>query len=274
MIHMFYDEIKSLFEKKLSPRIYTINSEFYGLYYGQVNNKKHIKRIMFTVDLSLESIHYAIKNKINLIISLYGLTKDPITNFNQLLINKLTLLSKYPLLVFILNSSFIGVEGGISDTIMESLYLKLETPLNIKNNKDENVPIGRICLPNSYPQTQKALTLDNLLKRIQSNLSIDKIFYVGESNAEVNRICIVGTERIDLNHLRKALKNGCDCYISGNFSHSIANYAKDSGINLIGLSLYNCNTIALRKLHNFLSLEFPYDDFYFFEANNPVQVYT
>lgn len=274
MIHMFYDEIKSLFEKKLSPRIYTINSEFYGLYYGQVNKKKHIKKIMFTVDLTLESIYYAIKNKINLIISLHGLTKDPITNFNQILINKLTLLSKYPTLVFVLNSSFIAVEGGISDTIMESLYLKLEKPLNIKNNKDENVPIGRICIPNSYTQTQKALTLDKLLKRIKSNLDIDKIIFVGESNAEVKRICIVGKETIDLNYLRKALKNGCDCYISGNFSHDIASYAKDSGINLIGLSLYNCNTIALRKLHNFLSLEFPHDDFYFFEAKNPVQVYT
>jgi putative NIF3 family GTP cyclohydrolase 1 type 2 len=270
---MFYNEIKSLFEKKLSPRVYRINSEFYGLYYGQVNNKKHIKRIMFTVDLSLESIHYAIKNKINLIISLYGLTEDPITNFNQLLINKLTLLSKYPTLVYILNSSFIAAEGGISDTIMESLYLKLEKPFNIKNDKDENVPIGRICLPNSYTQAQKTLTLNNLLKRIKSNLDIDKIIFVGESNAEVKRICIVGKETTNLNYLRKALKNGCDCYITGYFSHFIASYAKASGINLIGLSLYNCNTIALRKLHNFLSLEFPHDDFYFFEAINPVQVY-
>jgi putative NIF3 family GTP cyclohydrolase 1 type 2 len=152
--------------------------------------------------------------------------------------------------------------------------LKLDKSLNIKNNKDKNVPIGRICLPNYYTQTQKTLTLDKLLKRIKSNLDLDKIIFVGESNAEVKRICIVGKETIDLNYLRKALKNGCDCYISGNFSHYIASYAKDSGINLIGISLYNCNTIALRKLHNFLSLEFPYDDFYFFEAKNPVKVYT
>ena len=126
---MFYDEIKSLIENKLSPRVFQFNSEFYGLYYGQVTNKKHIKRLMFTVDLNLESIHYAIRNKITLIVSLHGLTKDPITNFNQLLINKLTLLSKYPLLVYVLNSSFIAAEGGISDTLMESLYLKLEKPL-------------------------------------------------------------------------------------------------------------------------------------------------
>ena len=274
MIYMFYDEIKSLIENKLSPRIFQFNSEFYGLYYGQVDNKKHIKRLMFTVDLNLESIHYAIRNKINLIISLHGLTKDPITNFNQLLINKLTLLSKYPILVFILNSSFIAAEGGISDTIMESLYLKLEKPLNIKNDRSEKVPLGRICLPNSYSQLEKTLTIENLLKRIKSNFTTDKILFVGESKSEVNKICVVGTEAVDLKYLKKALKNGCDCLISGNFDYNIANYAKDTGLNLIGISLYNCNTIALKKMHNLLSIEFPRDDFYYFETKNPIQIFA
>ncbi|MFX1288626.1 MAG: Nif3-like dinuclear metal center hexameric protein [Promethearchaeota archaeon] len=270
---MLYNEIKSLIEKKFSPKVYRINSEFYGLYYGQANNKKHIKRLMFTIDLNLESIHYAIRNKINLIISLHGLSKEPITNFNQFLINKLMLLSKYPLLVFILNSSFIAAEGGISDTLMECLYLKLEKPFNIRNDKREIVPIGRICLPNSYTQNKEALTIESLLKRIKSNLNTDKILYVGESNTEVNRICIVGRETVDLYYLRKALKNGCDCFISGNISHRIASYAKDTGLSLIGTSLYSCNTIALKKMHNLLSLEFPNDDLYFFEAKNPVQVF-
>ena len=270
---MLYDEIQSLIERKLSPRMYGINSEFYGLYYGQVNSKKHIKRLMFTVDLSLESIHYAIKNKINLIISLHGFTKDPITNFNQFLINKLTLLSKYPILIFIIGSSFIAAEGGISDTLMEALNLKLEKPLNIKNHRSEKVPIGRICYPNSYIQPEKALTIDNLLKRIKSNLSTEKILFVGDSSSLVNKVCIVGRESVDFNCLRKAFKKGCDCFISGNFDHRIASFAKDAGLNLIGISLYNCSTVALRKLHNLLSLEFPHDDFYFFEAQNPIQVF-
>jgi len=83
----------------------------------------------------------------------------------------------------------------------------------------------------------------------------------------------VGKETIDINYLRKALNNGCDCFISGNLNHNIASYAKDTGLNLIGIPLYNCNTIALKKLHNLLSLEYPRDDFYFFEAKNPVQVF-
>ena len=271
---MFFDEIKSIIENKLSPKIYRIDSEFYGLYYGQVNGNKYIKKILFTVDLNLGSIHYAIKNKINLIISLNNFNNNPISHFNQLLINKLNLLSRYPLLIFILNSTFIAAEGGVSDTIMESLYLKLDQTLNVKNNKGDSVPIGRICVPNSYTESNKIMTLDNLLKRIKSNLEVEEVLFVGELNSEVKKICIVGEDKLNINYLRKALKNECDCYISGYFDNQIASYAKESRLNLIGISLYNCNTIALKKMHNILSLEFPHDDFYFFESRDPINIFN
>ena len=271
---MFFDEIKSIIENKLSPKIYRIDSEYYGLYYGQVNGKKYIKKILFTVDLSLESIHYAVKNKINLIISLNDFNNNPISHFNQLLINKLNLLSRYPLLIYILNSTFIAAEGGVSDTIMESLYLKLDQTLDVKNNRGDYVPIGRICVPNSYTESNKVMTLDNLLKRIKSNLEVEEVLFVGELNSEVKKICIVGEENLNINYLRKALKNECDCYISGYFDNQIASYAKESRLNLIGISLFNCNTIALKKMHNILSLEFPNDDFYFFESRDPINIFN
>ena len=118
------------------------------------------------------------------------------------------------------------------------------------------------------------MTLDNLLRRIKSNLEVEDILFVGELNSEVKKICIVGSDKLNRNYLRKALKYECDCYISGYFDHQSASYAKESRLNLIGISLYNCNTIALKKMHNILSLEFPRDDFYFFESRNPINVFN
>jgi len=271
---MFFDEIVLAIETKLSPKIYRIASEYSGLYYGEVNGKKHIKKILFTVDLSLESIHYAIKNKINLIISLNGFNNNPITHFSQLLINKLNLLSRYPLLIFVLNSTFIAAEGGVSDTIMGSLYLKLDQTLNVKNKWGNNVPIGRICVPNSYTENNKIMTLNDLIKRIKSNLEVNEVLFVGELNSEVKNICIVGEDKININYLQKAIKKKCDSYISGYFDNQIAGYAKESRLNLIGISIYNCNTIALKRLHNILSLEFPRDEFYFFESRDPINIFN
>ena len=133
---MFLNEIKNLLENELSPKIYNFNSEIYGIHYGKISNKKIIKKVMITVDLNLESIHFALKNKINLIISIHGLINKPIKKFNTELINKLTLLSKFPIHIFVLNKTFIAANGGISDTIMEVLYLKLDKPFMIRNKKD------------------------------------------------------------------------------------------------------------------------------------------
>jgi len=128
---MYLEEIETILKNKISPKFYQIDSEIYGFHYNRSSREKIIKKIMITVDLSLESIHFAIKSKVNLIISHHGLFQEQPRNFNTDLINKLSLLSRYPISIYILNTPFIAAEGGISDTIMEALYLKLERPLNI-----------------------------------------------------------------------------------------------------------------------------------------------
>ncbi|MFX0024873.1 MAG: Nif3-like dinuclear metal center hexameric protein [Candidatus Hermodarchaeota archaeon] len=260
-------------ENEISPKIYNFNSEIYGIHYGKISNKKIIKRIMMTIDLNLESIHFAIKNKINLIISVHGLINKPIIKFNTELINKLTLLSKFPIHIFVLNKTFIAANGGISDAIMEALYLKLDKPFMIRNKNENFIPIGRICFPNKYPRNKKSLSLEDLIIRIKSNLDMDNISYVGDLSRSIEKICIIGGETLKIEYLRKLAKEGCDCVISGKIIHNIANYAKEIGISLIEISLYRCNMLALRKLYNFLSLKYPYEEFFFFNAKNPLKIY-
>lgn len=270
---MFLNEIKNLLENELSPKIYNFSSEIYGIHYGKISNEKIIKRIMITVDLNLESIHFAIKNKINLIISINGLINKPIIRFNTELINKLTLLSKFPIHIFVLNKTFIAANGGISDTIMEALYLKLDKPFMIRNKNENFIPIGRICFPNRYPHDKESLNLEDLIIRIKSNLDMNNISYVGDLNRTIEKICIIGGETLKIEYLQKLIKDGCDCIISGMIFHNIAIYTKEIGICLIGISLFNSKMLALRKLYNFLSLQYPYEEFFFFNAKNPLKVY-
>ena len=134
---MHLKAITSILEKKLSPKLFKLDSEVYGIQYGISDPTRIIKKVLLTLNLSLEAIHYAFKNKINLIISYQGLITSPIDKFNRYLVNKLTILSKYPISIFVLNSSFIAAEEGISDTIMNALYLNLESTLNIENKNGE-----------------------------------------------------------------------------------------------------------------------------------------
>ena len=57
---------------------------------------------MLTIDLSLDAIHQAIKKKTNLIISYHGLIKNPIIKFKKNLVDKLSLLSRNPITIFVL----------------------------------------------------------------------------------------------------------------------------------------------------------------------------
>ena len=270
---MFLEEIKAIFEKSLAPKQYKINSEIYGLQYGKRNSNKTIKKIMLTIDLSLEAIHFALKKKVNLIISHHGLIHKPVGYFNQNLINKLSLLSKFPISIFVLNSPFIAAEGGITDTILEALYLKLDKTFNIKIKHGVKVPIGRICLPKDYPNQNQPLKVEDLIKRIKTNLNLEYISYVGDLKKEIKKICIVGGDSPNKDLLKRVINKGCDCYISGRICYFDAVFARDIGLTLIETSHYKNEIIALKKICNLLSLEFPYVEFILFDSKDPYKTY-
>ncbi len=270
---MYLEELSLFIKEEVAPQQFQKDSDIYGFHYGDYNNKKIIKRVMFSVDLSLKALHFAIKNKVNLIISLNGLVNESIKNFKPNLINKLSILSKYPISIFVLGYPFYAAEGGINDTIMDALNLKLNHPFEIKNYKGFHIPIGRICIPTLYPDSKESFTLEKLIHRVDSNLNIKPIRYLGELKKELNSICIVSGEDFLVKYFDELLNEGCDCYITEKINKAIISYAFDLGVNLLEFSFFNCELLALNKLCNFLSLKFPYDEFYFFNSRNPLKTY-
>ena len=273
IIEMLLQEIKTILTQKLSPKAFRINSELYGLHYDKGKNNKIVKKVMLTIDLSLEAIHYALKQKVNLIITNHSLIEKPISKFRQNLINKLSLLSKYPISVFVLNSSFIGAEGGVSDTLVNALYLKLEDTFEIKNKEGIKIPIGRICSPIHYPNKNQSFTLEDLIQRIKSNLNLKYVSFVGNLKNTIRKICVIGGHISNAKCINKAMNKGCDCYISEKVNYFDAVFARDIGLSLIETSHYWNGILATKKLSNILSLEFPEVEFMLFESKNPFNTY-
>ncbi|NVM34798.1 MAG: Nif3-like dinuclear metal center hexameric protein [Candidatus Lokiarchaeota archaeon] len=270
---MLIQEITAILTNKLSPKAFKINSETYGLYYDKNWNNKIIKKGMLTIDLTLEAIHYALKQKVNLIISYHSLINKPIKKFNQNIINKLALLSRYPVSIFVLNSTFISAEEGISDTIANALYLKIDSTFEIKNKNGIKIPIGRICSPINYLNKKQSFILENLINRIKTNLNLPYVSYVGDLKKSIKKICIIGGYISKTNYIKKAMNIGCDCYISGKINYFDAIFARDIGLNLIETSHYQNVILAMKKLCNILSLEFPEVEFFLFESMNPIKTY-
>lgn len=265
--------IKKYLSQNVSPKVFRLNSDTYGMQYDKGKSDRLIKKVLLTMDISLEAIHFAVKNKISLIISNNGLIHSPINKFNYILINKLSLLSKYPISIFVLSSSFFGAEGGISDTLVSALHLKLENLFEIKNNAGIKIPIGRICSPLNYINKNHIINLEDILNRIKTNLNFKAISYIGDLNKTIKKLCILGENNSNLRFIEKAVKFGCDCYISGKIDYDEGTFARDIGINLIEISPYKKGILALKKLCNILSLEFPHVEFFLFESKDPFETY-
>jgi putative NIF3 family GTP cyclohydrolase 1 type 2 len=251
MIKMLLKEIVSIMENKLSPRSFCLKQDIYGIQYGDCYENKTIKKIILTIDLSLAAIHHAIKKKANLIISYHGLIDKPLMKFKK---------------------NLIGAEEGISDTIAEKMFLKIDRTFDVINNNGVSIPLGRICNPMYFPDQKNPLKLDQLIKRIKTNFDMKNIHYVGDLNNEIEKIAIIGGENSKIKYLEKAARFGCNCYITGNIKHYEAVYARNIGLNLIEISYYDSILISLRKLSNFLSLEFPNDEFHCYDSNNPLNI--
>ncbi len=269
----FFQELRELLTYKLSPKAFRLDSEIYGLYFDKIKDNTIIKKVMLTIDLSLEAIFFALKHKISLIISHHSLVNKPIKKFTQTIIDKLSLLSKYPISIFVLNSSFISAEGGVSETLVNALYLKLENTFEIKNNRGIKIPIGRICSPIYYPNEKNPFKLEDLITRIKKNLNLKSVLYVGNLGNPIKKICIIGGDIISSNLFKKVVNIGCDCYVSGNINYFEATLARDIGINLIEISHYKNEILAIKKLCNILSLEFPQVEFVLFESKDPFKTY-
>jgi dinuclear metal center YbgI/SA1388 family protein len=273
VILLLLETIENYLNEKVAPKAYLIHPEIHGLHYDHSNKRKLIKKVMLTVDLTMEAIHEAVKNKTNLLLSHHGLFEYSINKFSKELINKLNLLTRYPISIYVLNSPFIAVECGISETIMELFSLKLENVFEIENSEGLLVPIGRICEPIYYSDRKREFTLEMMIKRIKANLNQRSVRYAGNLTKSVHKICIVGGDFFNPMYIRKAIEYGSECYISSTIDHTSAKLALDLGINIIEVPHFDCELVALKKLKNILSLEFPEIEFTVFDSKNPIDIY-
>ena len=247
------------------------SGEICGLHFENPNS--NAKKVLLTVDLSVDVIQHAIKNKIGLIISRYGLIVNPIKSFSETLVKKAFLLSKSLISVYTLGEPFTTAENGICSTIINILFLNNTETLSISNEFGKNFPIGLICSPEQYPNQKKPFQLKNLVQRAEHNFEYAQILYIGGLENKIEKIAVAGTEYVNINTLIKLKKLSVDCLVSmGVLGQYESIFAKELNLCVISLSFYDCVKKALKKLTNILSLEFPREEFYLYNSKNPYNI--
>lgn len=272
---MSVSDIISYIEEAFDVKHYNINSKRFGLEYRNNNSKNNyqIKRILVTLAITYESLIYAIKNKINLIITYYGLIDKPIKNFDRYLIKKLNLLSKCSSSIYTFNTSIIASEYGTSATLAEILFLKTDNLFKINSDNHNSIPVGRICIPKKYPISNANFLFEDLIKRVKNNLELENLSYIGDLNKKINKICILASKCPEIRKIKKIINSGCDSLVCCGINTQEAIFAKELNFNLINIPFFKILKLTLRKFYKILSLEFPNHKIFYFDSKYPLIKY-
>ena len=249
---------------ELVPKELGFSNDIYGLQFGNQLKDFNLHKIALCVDPTIEVILQTKKTKSYLIIAHHGLTHRSLLKFNEPELKQIKLLSINNISLFILQSAWIAASGGISDTISEIAGITTTNCLFI-DDIGKKKPLGRIGTP-----INENLTLNTLIQSLKRNLNLKYIQVCGNLNKKVNKIAVVCGISLKEADMIEIVKNNCDTLISTDLIYSQFIFAQKLGLNVLNLPHYDCDIIAMKKLQLILSLEFPRDEFFFIDSDNPI----
>lgn len=182
------------------------------------NLENEVKRVLIALDVTMDTVRYAIENGFDTVISHHPLVfrgqkaLSP-TNYTQ---EKLIELIKNNVSVMSFHTRLDAANGGVNDALACKLGLEgvQSDPLD---------PIGRIGW------TKEQAELCEFAKQVKRTLNSPFVLCSGEG--KVNKVYVVGGDGKDL--IDNAIVAGCDTIVTGRASYNTSIDAYDMGINII-----------------------------------------
>ncbi len=177
-----------------------------------------VKKVLIALDVTMDTVDYAIKNGFDTIISHHPLVfrsqKSLIPlNYTQ---EKLIKLIKNDVQVMSFHTRLDASAPGVNDALAEILDLG-------NTMIDESNGMGRIG------EYSKEISLDEFAKKVKTALGSPFVLYNG--NKPVKRIYVIGGDGKDM--IENAIKMQADTILTGRASYNTTIDAKDIGINIV-----------------------------------------
>lgn len=247
-------------------------TDFYGIQIGPTCNleQKVIKKgILVAIEPSLDVVNYARQNKYNIII-----TRDPLffgnpPQIDESKMGKILILLQEHITLYVINSGFDVCPYGITETLANTLTLPISELFYFSDSKHTHeIPIGRICTPNS-----NVIDFEFLLADIKRKLNITTMKYMKSLKKAnlVSRILILPGSYSDNSVILKAHEKECDCIICGDMSHNCYSLANDYNISIIEISYPESIKPGMMKLKQIISTECPQIIVDFYDAKKIIE---
>ncbi len=138
-----------------------------------------------------------------------------------------------------------NLNNSIASMIKAHPYEEVAYDIYPLNNTEPTAGIGRI----GY--LENPLKINLFIDEIKAILGIDKLKFTGDVNALVEKVAVVNGSGADL--IVDAIKNKCDCLITGDVKYHEAQMALEHGLNVIDAGHFETEIFFVDWITEYLS---------------------
>ena len=232
--------------EQLSPKSYACSWDNVGLLVGR--REKEVQKIMIALDASKEVVDYAVKEKVDMLITHHPMIFSAIKQVNeeQFTSEKVLTLAEHGICYYAMHTNF-DTAGGMAELAAGQQYLNLTDTCPIVCEEDGETGMGRFGkLPR--PMTAKEVA-DYVKEKFQ--IPFVMLYQRKEDTDRIyDKIAVMpGSGKSELQTVRE---KGYSLYLTGDFGHHEGLDAMDMGISVIDATHYGLEHIFISFLGSFL----------------------
>lgn len=213
-----------------------------GLMVG--DREKEVKKVLLSLDCTLEVIEEAKEKAVDLIITHHPLLfKKPSTITTDTLVGKKIIeLIKNDINLYSSHTNLDSANGGLNETIINILGYESKELIELnKNARNSNEGLGR------FIRLDEEIDLEDLIRKVKEKLNINALKVV-KASEKVKNIAVIngsGSSFFDM-----AYKKGADCIITGDTTYHFASDYKEMGVSIIDTGHFLSEWIVFLEVIN------------------------
>jgi len=227
-----------------APRSLAEEWDNVGLQCG--NPDAPVKRIVICLDITPDSLSYALKTNSDLVISHHPLIFRPLNclNLQDYTARLLAGFLRHDISVISMHTNLDSCTGGVNDKLCELLEIDCTSPL-IPSPAMPDAGLGRVG------RLKKTMSQQEFIEHISQGLGLDCIPFAGDSRKPISLVAVCSGSGSTL--FDQALAAGAQAYVTAEIKHSVARKAEAEGILLVDAGHFHTEHPVVNSIFKFLT---------------------
>lgn len=186
------------------------------------NKNIEVKNVLFALDLTMDVLKEAKELNANFIITHHPFLFNPINRimFDNPQGEMIKFMCDNNISTYAMHTNLDVAIDGVNDSLLKKLDAKLE---HVECLKDDFLRIGEV----------KECSVKELVNKVKDAFELNTVRVIGNLDKKVKYVGIVGGSGGSIPMMNDALRNGVDCYITGEVHHDKGIYALQNGLTII-----------------------------------------